>query len=81
MDKQRAIYARNAAGRQRLKRIEEPAVGVKILPEIAAANPGEVFVNPGADSPELFDEAKRLGVNTVFACAIVDIGESPSRYS
>lgn len=57
-----------------------PAVGVKALDDIAAKGVGEVWVNPGADSPELFDRAKELGLNTVFACAIVDIGDSPARY-
>lgn len=57
-----------------------PAVGVKVLDDIAAKGVGEVWVNPGADSEELSARAKELGLNTVFACAIVDIGESPGRY-
>lgn len=57
-----------------------PAVGVKVLEDIAAKGVGEVWVNPGADSPELFERAEALGLKTVFACAIVDIGDSPARY-
>ena len=37
----------------------------------------ELFVNPGAESDELMAEADRLGLNAVYACAIVDIGEHP----
>ena len=58
-----------------------PAIGVKALDEIAAKGTKEVFVNPGAESDELFARAGVLGLNTTFACAIVDIGDSPARYS
>jgi hypothetical protein len=37
----------------------------------------ELFVNPGAESDELQAEAERLGLNAIYACAIVDIGERP----
>lgn len=57
-----------------------PAVGVKVLDDLAAKQVKEVFVNPGADSEELFERARQLGLNTVFACAILDIGDSPARY-
>lgn len=56
------------------------SVGVGLLQALAAAGVGEVWVNPGAESPELFAEADRLGLEWVFACAIVDIGDSPARY-
>lgn len=55
-----------------------PEIGVTLLEAIAAKGVGEVYVNPGADSPELFEKAERLGLRMVFACAIVDIGDSPS---
>lgn len=57
-----------------------PAVGVGLLEAIAAANPKEVYVNPGAESDELFAKAEELGLLTVFACAIVEIGDTPARY-
>lgn len=57
-----------------------PAVGVKVLDDIAAKGVGEVWVNPGAESEELFARARDLNLKTVFACAIIDIGESPERY-
>jgi predicted CoA-binding protein len=58
-----------------------PAVGLKILPEVAAVGPDEFFVNPGAESDELVDSARQLGLDPIVACSIVDIGESPSRFA
>src|SRR5215471_14876501 len=40
-----------------------PAVGLTVLPDIASKSPAEVWFNPGADSPEVLAEAKRLGLN------------------
>ena len=57
-----------------------PTVGIKLLPDIAAAEPGEFFVNPGAESDELIAEAERLGLTPIMACSIVDIGESPASF-
>jgi uncharacterized protein len=57
-----------------------PAIGLKVLPEIAARNPGEVWFNPGADAPEVLAEARRLGLNAIAACSIVDLGLSPSAF-
>lgn len=57
-----------------------PAVGLKVLPEIAAANPGEVFFNPGAESDEIMAEAGRLGLDPILACSIVDLGVTPGQF-
>jgi uncharacterized protein len=57
-----------------------PRVGVRVLDDLAAKGVKEVYVNPGAESDELFRRAEQLGLNTIFACAIVDIGDTPSRY-
>jgi predicted CoA-binding protein len=56
-----------------------PAVGLKLLPDIAARGCGELWVNPGAESDELVAEARRLGLEPILACSIVSIGESPER--
>lgn len=58
-----------------------PAVGVKALADIAAAKPGEFFVNPGAESDELVAEAERLGLEPLLACSIVDIGVTPGQFA
>ena len=57
-----------------------PEIGIQVLSDIAAKGVKEVFVNPGAESDALFEAAAKLGISTVFACGIVDIGDSPSKY-
>ena len=57
-----------------------PAVGLKVLPAIAARSPGEVWFNPGADAPEVLAEARRLGLNAIAGCSIVDLGMSPAQF-
>ncbi|QDU28103.1 hypothetical protein ETAA8_31960 [Anatilimnocola aggregata] len=54
-----------------------PAVGIKVLPEIAARGCEELWLNPGTESDELIAEAERLGLNVIQACSIVDVGMSP----
>jgi hypothetical protein len=57
-----------------------PSLGIQVLPSLAKVPPAEIFVNPGAESDDLIAEARRLGLTTILACSIVDIGESPSAY-
>ena len=57
-----------------------PSVGIQALPEIASIKPDEFFVNPGAESDELIEEAERLGLNPLRACSIVDLGVSPAQF-
>lgn len=57
-----------------------PEIGLRALPEIAASAPGEFYVNPGAESPELIDQARRLGLDPILACSIVDLGARPSEF-
>jgi len=51
-----------------------PHLGERVLPDIAAVAPREFFVNPGAESPALVEEARRLGLDPILACALVAIG-------
>jgi len=62
---------------QRVTLYLSPEMGMKALPAIAALQADEFFVNPGAESEELVKEAKRLGLDPILACSIVDIGERP----
>jgi uncharacterized protein len=57
-----------------------PALGLTLLPAVAAARPAEFFVNPGAESDGLIAEALRLGLDPIQACSIVNIGESPGHF-
>jgi predicted CoA-binding protein len=52
-------------------------VGLQVLEGIARNPPRELWINPGAESPELIARAQELGLNVVVGCSIVDIGESP----
>src|SRR5688500_13223616 len=58
-----------------------PAVGLKVLPEIAARGADELWLNPGSESDELVAAAERQGLNVIQACSIVDIGLSPSQFA
>jgi predicted CoA-binding protein len=54
-----------------------PAVGVKMLDEIAAKAHGELWLNPGSDGDEVVARAQALKLDPIVACSIVDIGVSP----
>ncbi|OWY72119.1 CoA-binding protein [cyanobacterium TDX16] len=57
-----------------------PAVGVAALPAIAATKPEEFFVNPGAESDELVEQARALGLEPILACSIIEIGVTPGQF-
>ena len=55
-----------------------PEVGLTIIGDLASrGDVKELWLNPGAESDELIAAARRLGLDPVMACAIVDIGEMP----
>ena len=54
-----------------------PAVGMKVIEEVAKKGIPEVWLNPGADSPELAERSRALGLRTIVACSILGVGESP----
>ena len=56
-----------------------PEATLGIIGDIAAAKPGEVFFNPGSESPELIAKARQMGLNAIVACSIIEIGLSPSQ--
>ena len=56
------------------------AVGVRVIEEIARKGIPEVWLNPGADDRAVVERARELGLNTIRACSILGIGESPGRY-
>jgi predicted CoA-binding protein len=58
----------------------QPDVAVRVLEEIAKKGIQEVWLNPGADEPEVIDRARALGINPITACSIMGIGDSPGRY-
>lgn len=54
-----------------------PAVGLKLLDDIAAKGIKEVFANPGADSDEMVERGNELGLTVMRACSIVATGKTP----
>jgi predicted CoA-binding protein len=57
-----------------------PQIGLQVIEEVAQKGIEEVWLNPGAESPELIERARSLGIRPVAACSILAIGESPSAY-
>jgi predicted CoA-binding protein len=54
-----------------------PRLGLAVLDGVKAKGVHELYVNPGAESDELMARAEALGLEPIFACSIVDIGERP----
>ena len=57
-----------------------PEVGVRVMDDLAAKQVGEIWLNPGADGPEVVARAGELGLKTIQACSIIAIGETPRRF-
>ena len=55
------------------------AVGVSVMDDLAKKGILEVWLNPGADAPQVVEKARALGLKTVRHCSIIAIGESPAR--
>jgi uncharacterized protein len=49
-----------------------PVIGVKVLDDIAQKGCGELWINPGAESPELMEKARALGLSAIYACSFMD---------
>lgn len=57
-----------------------PPVTLELLPEIAAAQAGEVWFNPGSADGAVLASARELGIPARPGCSIVDIGLSPAQF-
>ena len=57
-----------------------PPVTLELLDEFARKNIPEIWVNPGAEDGAVMAEARRRGLNVIFACSIVGIGRSPAQF-
>ncbi len=57
-----------------------PAQVLRVLPDIAAKGCDELWLNPGADSPEAVAEAEKLGLKVITACTILSVGVSPHEF-
>ena len=52
-----------------------PAEGLDVLVELAEKRIPEVWINPGADTPEVIQRARELGLEPIVACSLMAIGE------
>lgn len=57
-----------------------PPVLLKVLPEIAAKGCDELWLNPGTESDEVLEAARKLGLNVIQACSILGVGASPAAF-
>ena len=56
-----------------------PAVGLGVLEQVSRKHVGTVWLNPGADAPEVVARAGELGLDVVQACSILAVGEHPDQ--
>jgi uncharacterized protein len=54
-----------------------PALGERVVEELAQKGVAEVWFNPGSGSPALVERARQLGLTPIEACSIRGVGESP----
>jgi predicted CoA-binding protein len=54
-----------------------PRFGIGVVEQLAQRGVPEVWINPGADGPEVIARARELGLNAIQACSIMGIGENP----
>jgi hypothetical protein len=58
----------------------QPEVGAALLEQFERKQIPEIWINPGAEDDVLIEEARRRGLNVIFACSIVGIGRSPAQF-
>ena len=57
-----------------------PDVGVQLVDEVASLKIPTLWLNPGADGPEVVRRAREQGIEPVIGCSMIRIGESPAGY-
>lgn len=69
---------------ERLNRVSvylPPEKTLELLPEIAAVQPAELWLNPGSESDDVVAEAERIGLTVIQACSIVSLGRMPTQFA
>jgi predicted CoA-binding protein len=54
-----------------------PAVGERVIEDVARKGIAEVWLNPGAESDALVARARALNIQPIVACSIIAIGQNP----
>jgi len=52
-----------------------PRAGLSVLDELVEKRIGQVWLNPGADAPEVIERARALGLRPMVACSIMALGD------
>ena len=58
----------------------QPEVTLRLLDEFAQKGIPEIWINPGAEDDAVMADARRRGLNAIFACSIVGIGRNPGDF-
>jgi predicted CoA-binding protein len=77
---EKAYPSLNAVPRLDFERVTfyvPPDVGLKVIEQVAHKQVAEVWLNPGAESPDLEARARELGLNVIVGCSILAIGVNP----
>jgi uncharacterized protein len=57
-----------------------PSVGIQVLDQVAPKEVGQLWLNPGSESPEIVARAEELGMHVIQACSIRGAGRHPGAY-
>ena len=57
-----------------------PEVGEQVMNEVAKKGIAEVWLNPGAESDRLIQQAQALYIEPIIACSIVAMGQDPYQF-
>jgi predicted CoA-binding protein len=57
-----------------------PATTLRLLPEIKKTGVKKVYLNPGSEDDAVVARAADLGLEPIFACSIIAIGDRPQNY-
>ena len=55
-----------------------PAIGERVIEDVARKQIAEVWLNPGADSDALIAKARSLNIRPIVACSIMAVGQNPN---
>ena len=57
-----------------------PQILLGLLDDFQKKGIPEIWINPCAEDDEVMREAKRRGLNVIYACSIVGVGRSPAEF-
>ena len=58
----------------------QPHIAMTLLDEFDQKGIPEVWINPGAETDEMIDTARKRKTKVIFACSILGVGRSPREF-